>query len=52
VKIGSPLTGFAGSPAFTPTWPPATSAVLAAMTIQGPFRAAIHLSDLLGTGQP
>ena len=52
VKIGSPLTGFAGSPAFTPTWPPATSAVLAAMTLQGPFRAAIHLSDLLGTGQP
>jgi hypothetical protein len=51
VTLGSPLTGFAGGPAFTPTWPPATSAVLAAMTLQGPFRAAIHLSDLLGTGQ-
>jgi hypothetical protein len=51
VKIGSPLTGFAGSSTFTPSWPPATSAVLAGITLQGPFRAAIHLSDLLGTGQ-
>jgi hypothetical protein len=51
MRIGSVLTGFAGSSTFTPSWPPATSAALAGITLQGPFRAAIHLSDLLGTRQ-
>ncbi|MGC4089046.1 MAG: hypothetical protein QM756_14315 [Polyangiaceae bacterium] len=33
-------------------WPPANGADLAGMTLQRPYRAAIHLSDLLGTGEP
>ncbi|MFG3019433.1 hypothetical protein ACGFZQ_12950 [Streptomyces sp. NPDC048254] len=46
LRIGAPLTGFpAGAP-----WPPPTSAALAGILLQRPFRAAVHLSDLLGTG--
>jgi hypothetical protein len=51
-SVARPLTDFVGTAPFTPNWPPATSAVLAGIALQGPFRAAIHLSDLLGAGQP
>jgi hypothetical protein len=46
IQLGTALTD--ADPGFASTWRSANSAELASGTLQGPFRAAIHLSDLLG----
>jgi len=50
LKLGGALID--ADPAFAQTWPPANGAQLAKGTLQRPFRAAIHLSDLLGVVSP